>query len=138
MIIKLTLPGAPRTKKNSQRIIEKKNKKPAVLPSKAFSKYEVKCLNYLRRCELPKDLLPIREPVNLCAIYYRDTTGIVDLVGLLQATNDILVDAGILADDNSNIVASHDGSRVMFDKQKPRAEITISLYKPSLNDTNQH
>ena len=129
MKLLLTLPGAPRTKKNSQRIVEKKNKKPVVLPSKAFVKYEVKCLNYLHRCKLPADVVPIKEPINLCCVYYRDTQGIVDLVGLLQATNDILVDAGILADDNSNIVASHDGSRVMYDKQNPRTEVTITWKK---------
>jgi Holliday junction resolvase RusA-like endonuclease len=50
----------------------------------------------------------------------------VDLVNLLEATCDILVDAGILADDNSNIVAAHDGSRVEYDKYNPRVEITIS------------
>ena len=39
---------------------------------------------------------------------------------------DILVDAGILEDDNSNIVAGHDGSRVLYDKENPRTEILIT------------
>lgn len=38
---------------------------------------------------------------------------------------DILVDAGILKDDNSNIVAATDGSRVLYDKSNPRTEIFI-------------
>lgn len=126
MIIILTLPGNPRTKKNNPRVIKGKNGKPKVLPSAAFVSYEVKCLNYLRRCELPADLVPIKDPVNVQVVYYMGTHGIVDLVGLLQATNDILVDAGILADDNSRIVASHDNSRVDYDKDRPRAEVTIT------------
>ena len=49
----------------------------------------------------------------------------VDLLNLLEATMDILVHAGILADDNSSIVVGHDGSRVLYDKGNPRAEIYI-------------
>jgi Holliday junction resolvase RusA-like endonuclease len=49
----------------------------------------------------------------------------VDLCNLLEASCDILVDAGILADDNSKIVVAHDGSRVRYDKQNPRVEIEI-------------
>ena len=50
----------------------------------------------------------------------------VDLVNLLEATCDILVDANVIADDNSGIVAGHDGSRVKYDKDNPRVEITIT------------
>lgn len=31
----------------------------------------------------------------------------------------------VLEDDNSKIVAAHDGNRVDYDKKKPRAEIWI-------------
>ena len=48
-----------------------------------------------------------------------------DLVNLLEATDDILVRAGVLADDRSTIVAGHDGSRVLCDKARPRVEIEI-------------
>ena len=33
--------------------------------------------------------------------------------------------ARVLEDDNSKIVAAHDGSRVDYDKQNPRVEIWI-------------
>jgi hypothetical protein len=39
---------------------------------------------------------------------------------------DLLVTYGILADDNSNIVASMDGSRVLYDKTFSRTEIEIT------------
>lgn len=68
---------------------------------------------------------PIDVPVNIKVIYYRKYRYRVDLVNLLEATCDILVDAGILADDCASIVYSHDGSRVFYDKNNPRAEITI-------------
>lgn len=50
----------------------------------------------------------------------------VDLCNLIEATMDILVRAGVLNDDNSEIAVSHDGSRVFYDKENPRAEITIT------------
>lgn len=50
----------------------------------------------------------------------------VDLTNLLGATCDLLVDFNVIEDDNSNIVAGHDGSRVKYDKEKPRTEIWIS------------
>ena len=49
----------------------------------------------------------------------------VDLCNLLGATCDILVKFGVIADDNCKIVKSHDGSRVLLDKENPRVEIEI-------------
>lgn len=49
----------------------------------------------------------------------------VDLVNLLEATLDVLVHYGVIADDNNSVVASVDGSRVLYDKARPRVEIEI-------------
>jgi Holliday junction resolvase RusA-like endonuclease len=47
-----------------------------------------------------------------------------DLLGLLQATADILEEAGVI--DNDRNVVSFDGSQIMgVDKQNPRVEIEI-------------
>lgn len=43
----------------------------------------------------------------------------------MEAAHDTLVAAKILADDNNAIIASVDGSRVMYDKSNPRTEIFI-------------
>lgn len=59
-------------------------------------------------------------------LYYMPTRHRVDLVNLLQATCDILVKAGIIEDDSSKVIAGHDGSRVLYDKENPRVEITLS------------
>lgn len=43
----------------------------------------------------------------------------------MEAAHDTLVAAKILADDNNAIIASVDGSRVLYDKANPRTEIFI-------------
>lgn len=53
----------------------------------------------------------------------------VDLVNLLEATSDILVKASVIEDDNVNIVKSHDGTRVLYDKETPRVEVEITEYE---------
>ena len=121
----LILPGDPKTKKNSQRIL--KNSKTGasfVAPSSNYIYYQNQCIVYIRRCSgLPPE--PISYPVNVKVLYYMETRRLVDLTNLLEATMDILVNAQILADDNSRIVAGHDGSRVFYDRAMPRAEVFI-------------
>ena len=54
----------------------------------------------------------------------------VDLCNLLEATCDLLVHHGVLEDDNSAVVVSHDGSRVLYDKEHPRTEVFIEEVQP--------
>lgn len=82
--------------------------------------YEKDCLY-----QLPGQRQGINEPINLCCRYFMPTRHKVDLGNLLAATCDILVKAGVIEDDNVGIVASHDGSRVEYDKENPRVEIEI-------------
>lgn len=117
----ITLPGEPRTKKNSQRIVYR-NGKPIVLPSKQYKEYREICIWRIPAHQKAH----ISEAVNMQCVYYMRTTRKVDLANLLEATCDILVDAGVLEDDNSNIIVGHDGSRVCYDKLDPRVEITIT------------
>ena len=70
-------------------------------------------------------LQPHHSPRERAGVYYMATRRKVDLANLIEATCDILVKAKVLADDNSQIVAAHDGSRVDYDKKNPRAEIWI-------------
>ena len=44
---------------------------------------------------------------------------------LLEAIDDVLVKYQVLKDDDSKIIVSHDGSRVLFDPDRPRTEVTI-------------
>ena len=121
--MRIVLKGRPITKKNHQQIIWIKGH-PSIKPSKAYEQYSKDCrwqLNVLRLGEMK-----ISSPINLRCVYYMPTRHRVDLVNLLEATCDILVECGLLADDNSKIVVSHDGSRVEYDKYNPRVEIEIT------------
>ena len=70
---------------------------------------------------------PLSTPLNMRCLYYMPTRRKVDLCNLLEATCDIFVEAGVLEDDNSAIVVSHDGSRVLYDKDNPRVEICLEV-----------
>lgn len=118
--MKITIQLNPVTKKNSQQII-KVNNRFMIIPSKQYKKYEKESKEFM-----PKLKEAINERVNVKCLYYMQTKRRVDLNNLLEATTDILVKYNILEDDNSNIVASHDGSRVLYDKENPRTEIEIT------------
>ena len=68
------------------------------------------------------------------AVYYMPNRRRVDLVNLMEATCDILVKAGVLADDCAAVVAGPDGSRVLLDRKRPRVEITITEMEEADND----
>ena len=118
--MKIILYGRPITKKNSGRIVMA-GRYPKLLPSKAYVDYEKDCL--LQITGKYKKMLS--GAYNVKCLYYMPTRHRVDLTNLLNATNDILVEAGVLEDDNCKIVVSHDGSRVFYDKENPRVEIEI-------------
>lgn len=122
-----TIPLPPVTKKNHQQIrINRRTGKRFVAQSDAYLDYAGQAVWYLR----PRPTEPIREPVEVCCLFYMPTLRRVDLPNLLEAADDILVDAGILADDHSGILASHDGSRVLLDRERPRTEIRIRPMDP--------
>lgn len=122
MAAQITIYGRPITKKNnSQIVINKKTGRPFIIPSRQYKQYE-EMAGWQIKC---KDLM-IDYPVNVKCLYYMPTKHRVDLVNLLEATCDILVRYKVLKDDDSKIVASHDGSRVLYDKSDPRVEIEIT------------
>lgn len=119
--MKITIPGEPRTKKNSQQIlINHATGKPFIMPSKEYRAYSKHCALFL-----PKLKEPISEPVNIKCVFYRSTRRRVDLVNLLECVADILTENHIISDDNRNVMYAVDGSRVYWDKASPRVEITI-------------
>ena len=120
------IPAAPVTKKNSQQILTNRATGRAfIMPSKKYREYEATAGYFLR--PKPEDG-PITTPVNVMYLFYMPTRRKVDLANLISAADDILVKYGILADDNRDIIAGHDGSRVYGDKVKPRTEIIIEPF----------
>lgn len=122
-IISFTINVVPRSKKNSQQIlVNPKTKRPFVSPSSAYKAYLKAALTMI-----PQDARQnIDYPVNVMAVYYMDTHRKVDKTNLEGALMDVLVAAGVLADDNCKIAAMTDGSRVSYDKEHPRTEVTIT------------
>ena len=120
--MKLCIEGTPVTKKNSMKIIMVRGKM-RLSQSDRYKAY-AKLARYQLLPHRP--VKPIDYPVNVRCVYYMPTTRKVDLVNLLEATLDILVDARILADDNAKIVVGHDGSRVEYRATEPRVEIEIT------------
>lgn len=118
----LTIDGAPVTKKNSQRVFTVGGHL-KIMPSKAYKEYEETALRQLMA--QPTPVAPISVPVTVTCVYRMPTHRRVDLVNLLEATDDILTRARIIEDDNVRIVASHDGSRVTYDKDHPGVDIWI-------------
>lgn len=116
--MEIVIQGQPRTKKNSSRIAFRGNKR-VLLPSKAFQAYEKVALMQLARVQA------VHGPVSvLCRYYLQNRKSWPDLVGLLQATSDILQAAGVIDDDK--YIVNYDGSMIAgIDKDRPRAEITI-------------
>ena len=125
-LIKFTIPLNPVPKKNNPQIaINPKTKRPFILPSKKYKEYENTCLSLI-----PKEARQnVDYPVNIKAVFYRSTAHRVDKVNLEEALHDILVNAGVLADDSAispTVVVSTDGSRVYLDRKNPRTEVEIT------------
>lgn len=117
----ITIELAPITKKNHSQIIKAKGRL-MVIPSKQYRDYEKACADYIP--QMPFHMFDC--PVNVKCVFYMPTRRRVDLVNLEQSVLDILVKYGILKDDNSNIVVSMDGSKVLYSKEFPRTEIEIT------------
>ena len=124
--MRIVIFGNPITKKNSfQMARNPKTGRMFPVQSKAYKGYNREAL---KQAKLQKDagFKPICTPVNVCCTFYTETRRKVDGLNLCAAIDDILVEAGILLDDNRDIVAGHDGSRVFCDKTNPRVEIEIT------------
>lgn len=128
--IRYTIDSEGRTKKNHQMIagagkrcpVCHKHEKQWIRQGAAHDNF-VELARWQLRPVPPK---PIDCPVNVKCLFYMKTRRRVDSLNLLATIDDLLVDCGILADDNSRIVVAHDGSRVLYDPLRPRVEITIT------------
>lgn len=118
-VIDITLKGRPATKKNSGRIISR-NGKPIIIPSEAYKNYEDICIWQLAGKKLHVSGIVVVE----CKYYLPNKRSWPDLIGLLQATSDILTKAKVI-DDDKWICSYGDSCIAGIDKENPRAEIRI-------------
>ena len=133
LLLSYSIPLEPRTKKNHQMIAGSgqrcpfcgKPKKQFIRQGSASNEYVFRASPYLQN----KPDKPIDTPVHIQYLFYMATRRRVDALNLQAQADDLLVQAGILADDNSRIVKSHDGTRVLYDKENPRTEIYIYTFE---------
>jgi len=123
--ITLVLPGAPRTKKTSNRVFGGR-----VHPSEAYTVWFKSVVAYRllihSRLRQAGVTLPLTGPVHVCATVYRaQRSG--DATGFYQAIGDAIQEKrgglGVIADDAQ--IAHWDGSRLEVDHKNPRVELEI-------------
>lgn len=128
MKIEFTIPVHPVSKKNSQQIITLKTKygksRNIIIPSKKYKEFEAECMPFLFQVKTQAGVVDF--PVNMAVSFYVSKKLKYDLTNLLEAIDDAAVKSGFIADDNRDIIAGHDGSRVFYDKYNPRIEIKIT------------
>jgi len=117
--MKYVIPIQPVSKKNHMEIVRAGNGRAFLIPSHQYREYEKSAMFFIHAD------VTIDYPVTVKCLFYMGTRRKVDLTNLLEAIDDVLVKAGVLADDNYKIIESHDGSRVLYDKDHPRTEVVI-------------
>lgn len=121
MTIAGTGPKCPKCGKKARQFVRQ---------GRANTEYSMKAAHFL----MPRPKKPLEGPVHLVYKVYTQTKRVVDDLNLYASLDDILVKEGVLKDDNRNIIRSRDGSRVNYDKERPRAEIYIYEYEEEEED----
>ena len=140
--IGFTILGNPATKKNHSQMIKGRS---LILPSKTYKQYEKSFKAQLAT----KRLVHFEKGVWItCKYYLKNKAHFPDLVGLMQATADLLSDEyaviehkrvltkpWVLSDDS--IIKSWDGTCIAgLDKENPRVEIWIEQLPDNANEFN--
>jgi Holliday junction resolvase RusA-like endonuclease len=128
MIHTLVILGAPRTKKNSSRIVVA-GQRHRVLPSIAHERWYQTALPQLRAQWCGRPVL--QTPVSVRAYFYRERR-VGDLLNYEQALADALERSGIV--ENDKLIVSWDGSRLRSDRSRPRIELLIAPFDEPVVD----
>ncbi len=138
-VLKLTIPGAPRTKKNHAQIVQALGR-PVLVPSPQYKKWFRGAMSHVpvfhsafNQVGVP---IPITNQVSVKATFFRDAN-IGDAVGYYESLGDFLQaprykngkrtrnGAGIIEDDRQ--IRDWDGSRLKKDAACPRIEVAITI-----------
>lgn len=117
--MKIEIPLLCRSKKNSQRIVWHGNKT-CIIQSQTYLEFAQNCGYFLK-----KYARYITTPINLKCTFIVPDKRKRDISNLLNAIQDILVKYKVIADDNYNIVASVDGTRIKYVKGVSKTIIEI-------------
>lgn len=91
-----------------------------VIQSKLYYQFERDCGYFLKRYAKHIDY-----PVNIKCTFFVPDKRRRDLTNLENAIADIMIKYGVIEDDDYNIVAGWDGSRIVFEKDREETIIEI-------------
>ena len=104
--------------------INPRTNKPIIIQSKYYRQFERDCGYFLKRYAKHIDY-----PINLKVTFYVPDRRKRDLTNLENAIADIMIKYGVIEDDNYNIVAGWDGSRIIFENGREETIIEIEEAK---------
>lgn len=120
--MKIIIPLLCRSKKNSQQIIPNlRTGKSMLIQSKLYYQFERDCGYFLKKYARHIDY-----PINLKVTFFVPDRRKRDLTNLENAIADIMIKYGVIEDDNYNIIAGWDGSRIIYEKGKEETIIEIT------------
>lgn len=118
----ITIKGQTASKKNSKRIFCR-GKYPTVLPSEAHELWHKQALEALK---LPSGVpFPLETTHSITLLFYPQNKRKFDLSNHAEAIMDLLVDAGVLADDNYEVVPNLQLLYGDLSRSNPRVEVEI-------------
>ncbi len=121
--MKIVFAGRCPSKKNAKQIVYVKGR-PLIISSKDYKQWHEEQMWFLKS----KRLKPFTEPVRVRIESYSENKRKYDLSNKAESILDLLVDAGILPDDNYSVVPELTLLYKGVDKESPRSEVTIDLY----------
>jgi Holliday junction resolvase RusA-like endonuclease len=118
-LITLTITGDVPSKKNSKQIVYVKQR-PLVIPSSNYTKWHKQALSQLLGQK------PITTPIERVDLtFYPSTKRRADATNKAESAMDLLVDAGIIEDDNWFVIPEVRTKLGEVDRQNPRVQIEI-------------
>jgi len=120
--ITLTLPGAPRTKKNRGKIW-KAGKRTIIMPAQPWMDWRDSLVRWQVETRFHPTHLGFDYDLNCCALFYRDARR-GDAVGYYQGLADVLEELCVVYNDRA--ITQWDGSRMLVDKANPRVELVLT------------
>ncbi len=120
-MIKITITGNTPSKKNQKQIIYVRGK-PLIIPSKRHKEWHTQAMSQLY------GLKPVESQISAIEVkLYPPDKRLFDISNRAETLLDLLVDAGIIKDDNYKIVPKLISEFGEIDRENPRAEVIINL-----------
>jgi Holliday junction resolvase RusA-like endonuclease len=121
--MKFTIPGQVPSKKNSRNIFVRGGKI-VNIPNKRYQEWHKDTLRTLS-LRLKTALGSIKTPYHVTYTIYTKDKRLRDLSNMVSSLDDLLVDFGLIEDDNCTIIAKETAIFGGIDKNNPRVEVEI-------------